>query len=106
MGARTDLLYLLRARSIGLIRIRRTPPFSDDAFDSAQLNPDESSIRAHPSHPKKLWMSSDELDTRPHPREDVKVLRLPQSFGSQSNGRATQLISSRDMSVVDGSESS
>ena len=32
-----------RARSIGLIRIRRTHPFSDDAFDWAQLNPDESS---------------------------------------------------------------
>ena len=47
MGARTDLLHLLRARSIGLIRIRRTPPFSDDAFDSAQLNPDESSELIH-----------------------------------------------------------
>ena len=32
---------ILRARSIGLIRIRRTHPFSDDAFNSAQLNPDE-----------------------------------------------------------------
>ena len=32
-----------RARSTGLIRIRRTPPFSDDAFDLAHLNPDESS---------------------------------------------------------------
>ena len=31
------------ARSIGLILIRRTPPFSDEAFDWAQLNPDESS---------------------------------------------------------------
>ena len=33
----------VRARSIGLIRKRRTPPFSDDAFDPAHLNPDESS---------------------------------------------------------------
>ena len=32
-----------RARSIGLIRIRRTPPFSDEAFDGAHPNPDESS---------------------------------------------------------------
>ena len=32
---------ILKARSIGLIRIRRTHPFSDDAFNSAQLNPDE-----------------------------------------------------------------
>ena len=32
-----------RARSIGLFRIRRTHPFSDDAFDWAQLNLDESS---------------------------------------------------------------
>ena len=33
----------LRVRSIGLIRLRRTPLFSDDAFDWVQLNPDESS---------------------------------------------------------------
>ena len=36
-------ISVLGARSIGLIRIRRTPPFSDEAFDWAQLNPDESS---------------------------------------------------------------
>ena len=35
--------FFCRARSIGLIRIRRTPPFSDEAFDWAQLNSDESS---------------------------------------------------------------
>ena len=38
---------VLRACSIGLIRIRRTPPFSDDTFDLAQLNPDESSELIH-----------------------------------------------------------
>ena len=37
----------LRACSIELIRIRRTPPFSDEAFDWAQLNPDESSELIH-----------------------------------------------------------
>ena len=36
-----------RTCSIGLIRIRRTPPFSDDALDWAQLNPDESSELIH-----------------------------------------------------------
>ena len=30
-----------------IIRIRRTPPFSDDAFDWAQLNSDESSELIH-----------------------------------------------------------
>ena len=64
---------MARSHSVGLIRIRRTPPFSDDAFDSAQLNPDDH--MSHPSSSEKLQMSSDELDTRPHPREDVKVLR-------------------------------
>ena len=39
----TVLPSILRACLIGLIRIRRAHPFSDDAFDSAQLNPDESS---------------------------------------------------------------
>ena len=38
-----DLHSRSRARSIGLIRIRRTPPFSDEAFDWAHPNPDESS---------------------------------------------------------------
>ena len=36
-------LKRLRARSIGLIRSRRTPPFWDDTSNSAHLNPDESS---------------------------------------------------------------
>ena len=51
--------------------IRRTPPFSDDAFD------------AHP------------------PARGREGFTTP-SFGSQSNGRATQLISSHLISVVDG----
>ena len=34
---------IIWARSIGLIRIRRTPPFSDETFDWAHPNPDESS---------------------------------------------------------------
>ena len=33
----------LRAHSIGLIRIRRSPSLSDETFDWAQLSPDESS---------------------------------------------------------------
>ena len=51
----------VRARSIGLIRIRRTPPFfSDEAFDWAHPYPDESSELAHPAHPRKSRMSSDQ----------------------------------------------
>ena len=73
-----------RVCSIGLIRIRRTPPFSEDAFDSSQL------IR------KKLRMSSGELDTHPGPREDVKVLRLPHSYLNRTVAQhsSSHLISS------------
>ena len=39
------LMKTLRACWIGLIRIGRTPLFSDDAFNWDQLNPDESSER-------------------------------------------------------------
>ena len=75
---KSDANRVLGARSIGLIRIRRTPALSYDAFDWAQLNPDESSELIHVSR-KKLRMSSDELDPRTLAREDVKVLRLPHS---------------------------
>ena len=52
----------VRARSIGLIRIRRTPPvFSDETFDWAHPYPDESSELAHPAHPKKF---TDEFGSR------------------------------------------
>ena len=83
------------ARSIGLMRIRRTPPFSDDAFDWAQLNPDESSELIHLIR-KKLRTSSDELDTRTHPREDVMILRLPHSDLNQTVAQhsSSHLISS------------
>ena len=45
-------------------------------------------------------MSSDELDTRPHPREDVNVLRLPHS---DLNRTVAQLLLQQvesDLSVV------
>ena len=51
---------LRRARSIGLIRIRRTPPFSDEAFDWAHPTSDESSELIRPAHPKNSRMSSDQ----------------------------------------------
>ena len=96
------LMKTLRARWIGLIRIRRTPLFSDDAFDWAQLNPDESSERFQLIR-KKIRMSSDELDTRPHPREDVKVLYDSLIRISIERSRnSSHLISSHLMSVVDG----
>ena len=83
----------LRARSIGLIRIRRIPQFSDYAFDSAHLNLDGSSRLIHLIR-KKLRMSSDELDTRPRLREDVTVLRLPHSDLNRTVTQCSKRISS------------
>ena len=85
-----------RARSIGLIRIR-TPPFSDEAFDWAQLNPDESSEFIQLIRKKYGWvrMTLTRAHTR-YPREDVKVLRLPQSDLNRTVAQrnAAHLISS------------
>ena len=50
-------------------------------------------IQSYPAHPKNLRMSLDELEAGQRLREDVKDFTTPSS-GSQSNDRASHLISS------------
>ena len=93
------IIHVLKARSIGLIRIGRTPPFSDEAFDWAQLNPDESSELI-----QLIRKSTDEFGWAWHAPTPARGREgfTTSSFGSLSNDRATQPISSHLMSVVDG----
>ena len=64
---------------------------------NSKLNSDESSELIQLIR-KIYGMSSHELDTCPRPQEDVKDFTTPSS-GSQSNGRATLLISSYERRI-------
>ena len=102
--ARDLSLVCRRARSIGLIRIRRTYPFPNDTFNSAQLNPDESSDLIQLIWKIYGWVRMSLTPTgTAHSclRKDVKEFTTPSS-GSQLNDRATHLISSHLIRVVDG----
>ena len=96
------LLRFRMRRSIGLIQIRMSHPSSSGSSENSRMSSDQGVVK----YGILQLPGSDELDThvahgrtRPH-AQGVVYINLSQkdlmtpSSGSQSNGRATQIISS------------